>query len=152
MTKVNIEPDTVARLMEHPNIVGIKDSTGDLDQFAQLCQLAHRRQNWRVFNGPEDKLAEAFRLGASGGIGGAVNRSPELFVSLFSAVRKGDEKTARILHQEVLEFMERYYGNPISVESVIGGIKRELARRGICSGDMAPPLSYCTAPSDVRAT
>lgn len=146
LTKVVIEPDTVEALMDNPGIVGIKDSSGDLEYFARLCELARRRSDWSVFMGPEGKLVEAVQLGAGGGICGGANVYPRLFVELFDAARRRDTACIAELRNAVASVAEELYGEPLTCESVIVGLKRALSSRRICSPDTSLPL----APDQVR--
>src|ERR1051325_140825 len=70
LTKVVIEPETVRRAMDNPLIVGLKDSSGDMDYFRQAAALLPSRPKWSLLVGPEEKLAEAIALGGHGGVNG----------------------------------------------------------------------------------
>src|SRR5215470_6176702 len=59
LTKVSYELDTVRRAMDHPRIVGLKDSSGDMNYFKQAAALLKQRPDWSLLIGPEAKLLEA---------------------------------------------------------------------------------------------
>ena len=140
MTKIEIQPDTVRRLMDHPGIVGIKDSSGDLAYFRSLCELSGSRTDWSIFMGPEEKLLEAVRLGAGGGICAGANVFPRLFVELFDAAVERDDSRVAELQREVARVADELYTPERDCAGVIRGLKRALAKRGICAADVALPL------------
>src|SRR5262249_56232584 len=78
-TKVPFEPETVARLLERPNLVGLKDSGGDLGYLHAVSQLAPSRPDFTGLVGPEKMLAQAVAPRAPGGhCGGGEARPPPL--------------------------------------------------------------------------
>lgn len=92
-TAVNILPATFARCMEAPNIVGIKDSSGDLTQSIEYLLQAPRPA--LLFSG-RDTIALAMMMhGGHGAISPAANVFPRLMVRLYDACRAGDFATAR---------------------------------------------------------
>ncbi|MCA9176071.1 MAG: dihydrodipicolinate synthase family protein [Planctomycetales bacterium] len=145
LAKSHLELETVARLMDVDNIIGIKDSHGDLDTFAKFCEQSRQREDWRVFIGPEEKLADAIALGADGGVCGGANLRPQLFVDFYEAAlaarqaeaggKDAAQKRVEDVRRAVLQLAADTYGSPISCESVIRGLKRKLAEAGICSAE-----------------
>jgi len=85
MTKTRFEPDTVRRLAQLEAIIGIKDSSGDLNYFRQLVKVAKARPDWRLFIGQEHLLVDALRLGGHGAVSGGASIAPKLFGSLYEA-------------------------------------------------------------------
>ena len=69
--KVMIEVRTVVELSRHPNIVGLKDSSGDIRYFNACLHALKGRPGFSVLMGPEEALGEAVLMGASGGVAGA---------------------------------------------------------------------------------
>jgi 4-hydroxy-tetrahydrodipicolinate synthase len=138
MTKVQFEPATVRRLMDNPKIEGIKDSSGDLDYFQKLLDMAPQRPGWSVLMGPEELMAEALRRGANGGVPGGANYHPRLFADLYRAGSRGDaDETAR-LQSEVLKVARIYRAGGYGM-AVIKGIKCALSILGVCEERMAEP-------------
>src|SRR5439155_14346309 len=88
-TKVAFEPETVRRAMEIPNIIGLKDSSGDMIYFHHLLGLLPQRPDWTLLVGPEELLAEAVLAGGHGGMCGGANISPRLYVDLYEAASAG---------------------------------------------------------------
>src|SRR5207249_11660206 len=65
-TGINLEPDTVARIAEHPNVCGIKDSSGNIPQAAQIIHLTPK--SFHVLVGAAAALLPALTIGSAGGI------------------------------------------------------------------------------------
>ncbi|PHQ36996.1 dihydrodipicolinate synthase family protein [Rhodopirellula bahusiensis] len=143
--KISIEVDTLRALIEHENIVGLKDSSGDLKYFAQAVEVAATRESWPVLMGPEAKLVEAMRLGAAGGVTGGANLFPKLFTDLFAAITNGEQAEVDRLQQIVVELQDLYmfgkYGS-----SYLKGLKCAMELSGICSGQLAAPFDAFKEP------
>ncbi len=146
LTKVPFEIETVRWAMDQPPIVGIKDSSGDMGYFHQLCQQQPRRPDWTLLVGPEHLLAEAVLLGGHGGVNGGANLYPALYVKLYDAARAGDLPRVRELHARVLKVSERLYRVGKHPSAVIKGIKCAAACLGLCNDFMAEPFHRFREP------
>ena len=82
-------------------IVGVKDSGGDMDYFRELVTLKALRPDWTILVGPEHLLAETVQLGGDGGVNGGANVFPKLFTAMFKAAQAGDTDRIAILQKEV---------------------------------------------------
>ena len=76
LTKVWFDIETLRTLSAIDSIVGVKDSSGDMNYFAELCKLKTQRPDWTFLLGPEALLAEAHALGGDGGVNGGANFAP----------------------------------------------------------------------------
>jgi 4-hydroxy-tetrahydrodipicolinate synthase len=140
LTKLSWEIETVERLMQHPQIIGFKDSSGDMSYMHKLLYAAKARPDWSIFVGPEGLMAEAVLMGAHGGVNGGAHIAPELLVSLYNAATQQDIKRVRVLQEQLLQLGEVLYGNAGYSGAVFRNIKCALAALGVCSDLMAPPL------------
>lgn len=145
MTKTRFAPETVRRVMDLEGVVGIKDSSGDLAYLETMCRLASARDDWSVFIGPEEKLAEAVALGAHGGVCGGANLCPRLFVELHEAAVAGDEARVATLKRRAAE-LGRIYRVGRYASAIIKGLKCALSLAGICDDFMAEPFHRFRAP------
>lgn len=146
---ISIEPETLAVLIKHPNIIGLKDSSGDLDYFAQAIEVAKQREDWPVLMGPEALLVEAMKLGAVGGVTGGANLWPELFTDLFAAARERDQ-AAIDRYQPIVVELQALYGFGKYGSSYLKGLKCAMELSGICSGLLAAPFDVFKAPERAR--
>jgi len=138
------EVATVAQLMPHPNIIGIKDSTGDMIHFHRLCRLVETQPEFNLLVGPEEMLPDVVLAGAHGGVCGGANALPSLYVQLYRAAEQGDLVEVRRLHNLVLRFaggMVSLSGKPTAF---LCGLKAALAALELCGPVCAPPLQSLT--------
>lgn len=147
--KVFLNVGTVLVLSKHPNIVGVKDSSGNQSYFQSL--LFHfAGSDFAVYMGPEEQTAAAVLSGADGGVNGGANLFPELFVNLYKAAAKGDVEEARRLQKRVMFLSDSLYGlEPGSDASFVKAIKCALEVKGICSGYL--PLPYKPFGPEMKA-
>lgn len=132
---LKIEPDTAARLAEIPNIVGIKDSSGDLQGLIEFVR-ATPRDKFVVFQGRDTLIAPALAFGASGAVAGTCNIAPDLCVGIYEAHRRGDAETARALQ---LRLSPLRLG--LAVGTAPGVIKAAMNLLGLAVGPSRAPVS-----------
>lgn len=89
-TQNHIEPATAARLAEHPNILGIKDSGGGKDSLDAYLAVAAARDDFDVFSGPDSLVLYALSKGARGCISGLGNVMPKVVNTICRAFGAGD--------------------------------------------------------------
>lgn len=145
MTKVAFAPETVRKVLHLENIVGIKDSSGDLGYYRQVLDLARERPDWSVLVGPEHLLLDALKMGGHGGVNGGANYHPRLFVELYEAQTKGREDQANELQGRLLQ-LQGIYQIGRHASSVIKGMKCAASLLGICDDFMAEPFSRFRRP------
>jgi 4-hydroxy-tetrahydrodipicolinate synthase len=145
-TKVMIEPDTVKRLSELPNIVGLKDSSANGVYFHKLLHIMKDTPDFSLFVGPEEMMASVVLMGANGGVTGGANLYPELFVALYNAAAAKDLAKVAELQQKVMQVGDALYGIGRFGSSYIKGLKTALALKGICSDSLAQPFNMFQTP------
>ena len=139
MTKIHYDVETIVSLAKHDNIIGLKDSSGDMGYFHQLLN-AFQEKDFMLAEGPEELLAETVMFGGDGSVCGGANVMPELYVKLFNASQAGDVTQIRQLHRKVLELGEAIFSSGGYGSSVIRGLKCALSIMGICEEHVAPPF------------
>lgn len=149
LTKVWFELETLQRLSAHEKIVGVKDSSGDMDYFAKLIGLRQERPDWQFHVGPEHLLVDAIRLGGDGGVNGGANIFPELFVKTCRAAKEEDT-AALVPLQAAIEALQQIYETGKYSSRFIKATKSALSIRGICSDFMAEPFHRFKAPERAR--
>ncbi len=138
--RATLDPDLIADLSEHQNIVGIKDSSGDLRYFEQICSSFRRPGRFCVFMGPEERLADAVAMGADGGVCGGANLLPHVYSTLYRVAldRRTDEIPA--LHRIIDSLFSEVYRDETRTMRLIPGLKHALSLTGICNDVTAPPF------------
>lgn len=139
-TKISIDVETAVALAKHPNIIGIKDSSGDLAYFERLCKAFADQPEFRIFVGPEEILAPSLEMGGHGGVSGGANLFPQLYVKAFEAYQANDLELLQELHQTILFLSAHIYQNATYKSSYLKGLKAALSMEGLCQGILAPPL------------
>jgi 4-hydroxy-2-oxoglutarate aldolase len=132
-TGINLEPDTVARLAEHPNIRGIKDSSGNVSQAAEVIRLTAK--TFHVFVGSPTAFLPALVVGASGGILAVANIAPAECCAVWRLAQAGQWGEAREVAARLAPL-----ASGISGRYGIGGLKAALELLGGYGGPTRPPL------------
>jgi 4-hydroxy-tetrahydrodipicolinate synthase len=145
LTKVWLEIDTLEQLADSELIIGVKDSSGDLEYFGQLCKLKQVRPDWSVLIGPESLLPEAAALGGDGGVAGGANVLPRLFVDHDQALRAGDQARIAETHARIMAF-QKIYAIGKYASRFIKATKCALSLLGICEDKLADPFHHFHAP------
>jgi len=133
VTGLNMAPDLVARLSAHPNIVGLKDSNGDIGQVAGV--VARVPPEFAVLVGSASTLHPAMVAGASGGIVAVANLVPEACVRLYDLVRAGRHDEAQDLQRRLTPL-----ANAVTAGYGIAGLKVAMEIAGYAGGEVRQPL------------
>lgn len=139
-TKTSLDVETVCHLADHPQVVGMKDSSRDWDFFRQLLDSLGGRDDFSLLVGPEVLLSRAVQAGATGGICGGANMHPSLYVQLYEAAVAKDPQRVAELHSVVERIGETIYSVSDSPARLIQTIKAALRCLNICNDTMAAPL------------
>jgi len=118
-TGSNIEPSTLARLAEIPNIVGVKEACGNMNQIAESMNLVP--ESFLVFSGDDSVTLPVIALGGVGVVSVAGNEIPHEMASLTRAALANDWATARSLHRKYLPLMLANFieSSPLPVKAVL---------------------------------
>jgi len=139
-TGVNLEPVTVLRLAELPNIVAIKESSGNLTQITQLISQAP--QGFKVFSGDDGLTLPIIAVGGAGLVSVASNVIPAEMSQLVNAALAGDWLTARSLNSRYFRLMQAHFWEPSPAP-----VKAVLATLGLCEETLRLPMVPVTAPT-----
>ena len=137
--KVMIEVKTVVELAKHPNIAGLKDSSGNIGYFNACRYHLRDRRDFAILMGPEEAMGEVVLMGASGGVAGGANIFPKTFVDLYNAAIAKDVDRVRELQERIMRVSSLIYGVGHHNSSFVKGVKCALSLMGICSDALAAP-------------
>jgi 4-hydroxy-tetrahydrodipicolinate synthase len=130
---VKIEVDTLARLAQVPNIVAVKDSSGDLQNTNEFIRVAPER--FSVLQGRDTLIYQALLFGARGAVPATGNVAPRLLVEIYEACQRGDHAAAKAAQLRL---------NPIrlclGLGTAPGGVKAALALLGRSVGPSRSPV------------
>jgi len=141
VTGVNLAPDTVARLAEHPNIAGQKDSNGDVGQVAAI--VARVPPAFPLLVGSAATVYPSMMVGAAGAIVAVANVVPEVCVALYDLVRAGRHDDARALQRRLTPLAQA-----VTSGHGVAGLKAVMDEAGFAGGEPRMPLR--PVPADVR--
>jgi 4-hydroxy-2-oxoglutarate aldolase len=132
-THITVEASLIARVGAHPNIVGIKDSSGSVEGIAKIIGAAPK--SFQALVGSAATLYDSLQRGAVGAVIAISNTFPEICVEIWEAHRTGDSARAHALQEKLMlpsKMLGPQYG--------IAGIKYALDRVGYFGGLPRPPL------------
>ena len=138
-TDTIIAPETVARLAEHPNIAGMKDSSSIIALFNKF-RLTLENCDFALFMGPDEAMGEAVLMGASGGVCTGANLWPSTFKKLYQAAKAGDIATVRRLQRFTTMSSQLLYGIGEGQSGFLKGVKAALAEMGLIQNVLAAPF------------
>jgi 4-hydroxy-tetrahydrodipicolinate synthase len=131
---VKIDVDTVARLAQIPNILGVKDSSGDLQNTNELIRVVPDR--FSVLMGRDTMIYHALIWGARGAVPATANIAPRLVVDIYEAAVRGDHAAAQAAQRKL---------NPVRLALTLGtapgGVKAALALLGMSIGPSRAPVA-----------
>jgi 4-hydroxy-tetrahydrodipicolinate synthase len=118
-TSANLEPATLARLSEVPNIVGVKEASGNMTQIAEVLNLVP--ETFLVLSGDDAVTLPVIALGGVGVISVASNEIPREMAEMTRAALNNDWATARTLHRKYLPLMNANFieSSPLPVKAVL---------------------------------
>jgi len=134
-TGQNLPPQWVAELASYPNIVAIKEASGDINQISQVIELT-RDEDFSVISGDDNMTLPMMSLGAVGVISVSANIVPRQMIDLYQAFLKGDYEKARKMHFSLSPLIRALFAesNPIPV-------KKAVEMRGMAGGPVRLPLA-----------
>jgi len=134
---VKIEPETAAKLAEVPNILGIKDSSGDLQNTNEMIRVVPER--FSVLMGRDTLIFSALMCGARGAVPATGNIAPALLVKIYETFRKGDIEGSKAAQLQL---------NPLRMAlglcTAPGAVKAALNLLGVSVGPCRSPVSGLT--------
>lgn len=141
---LSIEPETVGKLAEVPNIVGIKDSSGDLQNTIEIIRNTPQ-EKFSVLNGRDTLILAALQFGAQGAIPASCNLAPDLCVGIYEAFMEHDLPRAQELQARL---------HPIRMAMSLGtgngAVKEGLMLMGHSCGPNRSPIGPLTSEKKAK--
>ncbi len=131
-TQLKMEPETIATLAKHPNIVSVKEACGSVDQVSQI----RSQSDINVMSGDDPLTLPMMAVGASGVVSVAANVVPDKVAALTNAFHAGDLQKAQEIHYEILPLNKALFAetNPMPVKKI-------LAEMGLIKNVLRLPLT-----------
>jgi len=151
-TGINLGPSIVAEIARHPNVIGIKDSAGDVNQLAETVRAtrgkppsrnihastastASRSPGFDVISGHFGSMLPSLTFGVAGGILAVANVAPNECVEIFNLYQQGKVAEAGELHLRILPL-----ARAVTSQYGVPGLKAAMDRLGYFGGAPRPPL------------
>jgi 4-hydroxy-tetrahydrodipicolinate synthase len=128
-TGVNMLPETIEKLADHPNMAGIKEATGNLEQISDLCARVEGRVN--VLSGDDGLTLPILSVGGEGVVSVVANLYPEPLVEMVDTYWKDNPVRALELHRRIVPLVKAMFieTNPAPIKCAMwmeGKIQNEL--------------------------
>jgi 4-hydroxy-tetrahydrodipicolinate synthase len=119
-TAINMSAETTLALAEHPNIVGVKEASGDLAQIVEI--LRHRPPRFSVLSGDDALTLAVVAHGGDGVVSVVSNATPRLMAELVALARAEDMSGARAIDERLRPWMRAAFleSNPVPVKAALG--------------------------------
>jgi len=142
-TGCNLLPATVAKLAKHPNIVGIKEASGDISQIAELAALVG--DTFDIYSGNDDQIVSMMSLGAKGVISVLSNLMPKATHDMCALFDAGHLVQAREMQLKLLPLVKALFCevNPIPVKAAMHAM-------GYCENNLRLPLTPMEAAHEAQ--
>jgi len=137
----SIEAETVQRLSQIDNILGIKDSSGNMEHMKRILELTD--EDFTLLVGTDSLILDVLEAGGRGAVAGCGNPFPELMAGIYDAWKAGDMKTARARQERIGPFRSTFsHGNPNSI------VKRAMVLLGYEVGPAREPANILNSEAD----
>lgn len=133
-TKNNIEAETLAKLSQIPNIVGVKDSSGDLSQLQSYIELTSQN-DFSILVGSDSKILSGLQMGASGAVAATSNVLTKTDIGIYQQFKKGHQTEASRLQKSI-----DAYRNVLKYGTVPAVLKYSLGKIGYPVGKPRSPV------------
>ena len=134
-TGVNVDVATVARLSSVPNIIGVKEASGNMTQMCEICGAVP--DDFLVLSGDDALTLPVMAVGGRGIVSVASNEVPSEMAKMVEAAEAGDFAAARRHHRELLPLMQINFieSNPVPVKAAMAamGLLEEVYRLPMCA-------------------
>lgn len=135
----NLEANTTLRLAVHPNIIGIKEASGDMAQCMKI--LKDRPDHFLVVSGDDALVLPQIACGMEGVISVAANSFPEPFCKMVQYCLKGEFSAAKVLNDKLIDIYDLLFA-----ENNPAGVKAALFIKGLIKNEVRLPVVPLSAP------
>ena len=135
-TQVTVKAPLVEKVAQHPNVIGMKDSSGDVRGVTEIMAAAPK--SFQMLVGSPSTLHGSLEKGAVGGVLALACAFPEMCVETYEASRAGDAERAQALQENL-----RAAANLLGTQFGIAGLKHAMDRLGYYGGLPRPKSRYC---------
>jgi 4-hydroxy-tetrahydrodipicolinate synthase len=143
-TSINMKPELTASLARHPNIIGIKEASGNLDQISKIIEMT-LDEDFVVISGDDALTLPIMALGGVGVISVAANIVPDKVVSMIQAFNDNNMDEARRLHRQLAPLIRALF-----LETSPIPVKKAAELMGLASGHLRLPLAPLDPGNEIK--
>lgn len=133
---IDLSVDTILKLAEHPNIIGLKESGGNIVKIAEVArEVAVRSLDFSVLAGSASFLQASLAVGARGGVVATANVAPEQCLEVYRLMVSGDLGAAREMQHRILPL-----NAAVTTRFGVAGLKYAMEKVKLYGGAVRPPL------------
>jgi 4-hydroxy-tetrahydrodipicolinate synthase len=136
-TVVSISPDTIARLAEIPNVVAVKEASGDLDAMSEI--ISRTPEDFALYSGDDALTLPVMAIGGTGVVSVASHVIGKEMQEMIAAFQTGEIVRAGAIHRQLLPFMKQLFKAPNPAP-----VKTALQLKGLDVGPVRLPLTSLT--------
>lgn len=144
-TYVNITLETVERIIGLDNVIGLKDSFGDWEQFQKEIFMKEKK-SFKLLMGAEDLAGIAVLMGAEGCVTGVGNYAPELIVQMYEEAKAGNIKAVKELQHRASRLRTTFFAG----DFWLAGLKYNCFLLGLCEEYVSLPFQPMTDPQKTK--
>jgi len=145
-TGVDMDAKTIVGLSKHPNIIGMKESSGDIAKISEVIGATRDGGDFFVLAGSANFLLPALKVGAVGGICALANALPKEVCQIQQLLEAGKEEDALALH-----FRVQAPNKAVTAQFGVPGLKHIMDQRGFYGGPLRKPLLPLRADTQIDA-
>lgn len=135
-TGVDMTTDTILRLATHPNIIGLKESSGNLVKISEVTrEVTARNLDFAVLAGSASFLQPSMMMGATGGVMALANVAPQLCLRIWQTTQAGDIEASRQVQHQAMAL-----NAAVTTRFGVAGLKFVMDELGLYGGPVRPPL------------
>jgi 4-hydroxy-2-oxoglutarate aldolase len=133
---IDMSVDTILKLAAHPNIIGLKESSGNLVKIGELVQgVAVRKLDFAILAGSASFLLPTLAVGGMGGVAALANIAPQQCLDIYNYFRSGHLVEAQQVQLQVLAT-----NAAVTTRFGVAGLKYAMEKLGMYGGSVRPPL------------
>lgn len=143
-TGVNLEAETVKRLAGHPQIAGVKDSSGNFDTILSYIE-ASKGEEFSVFAGTDSLILKTLQAGGQGAVAATANALPKVVVSIYNEWKKGNREQAEDAQNALQPLRDTF-----ALGSIPAPLKKATELFGIPVGPPRSPIKPVSKESEEK--
>lgn len=147
LKRENIRVAILKRISKLDNVIGMKDSSGDIDRLKNYLRAVRKRKNFAILQGNERQIVDSLKIGANGAVPSLANLFPELCVRLYNLFHYDLNKCIEI-QKQIVEIGNTIY---INRKKIRGGLKAALKMKGIIKTNKTLDPSQTLSPEEISS-